>query len=370
MNNLFSAANKLKSYTINIGGTILNKEAIISSEVAYTNNSPKVICSLVIKDLHDLNLIHDWKTINVIITYVDIFDEDVEETFIIKDISEEQNDRYEKFLYLELQDIFSYKLENSFLSKSFKTNAIDALKKYITHLGIDSYKEVEFSNSSKVLNFTVPENINNLEWFMLELNKYGFKFYQTKDKICVKSYEDLIPSNLSENNPGKLYLDETSNQLYMNKIYDSKMDHLKRECKPDITRYLAFDINTKTIKYDESNNIDELLLNDDDYNILDSSGKKDYYLTHLDFNQSKSMMKDNLLTTNEILIVVNGYKKNDLNQIYELKLRGNKSNTESQNKGNMILSGKWISQRVTDKIIGDSMVQKIILNRADMVKKS
>jgi hypothetical protein len=368
--NIFGAANKLNSYSVKIGTSELSKESIMSVETVYKNNDVRVLSTLLIKDLHDFNLLIDWKQTKVAISYIDVFNEEVKETFVILDINEEQNDLYEKFLTINLQDTFSYALETSFLSKSYTSDIVTALNEYITHLEIQEYKELDFTISDKILSFIVPENINNLEWFNNELHKYGYKFYQTKDKICLKSYDDLLVVNLIENDPGKPFLDETINELYKNKIYDSLVDHLTRSSMPAITRGLAYDIDTKKITYQEYNEITDFIINDDSLNIQNTIGKKDLYQTHLNFDQLKSEMKDEFLSINELMIVVNGYKKNDINQIYELRLRGNKSNNESQTKGNMIVGGKWVSQKITDKIIGDSLIQRITLNRVDMVKKS
>ena len=79
-------------------------------------------------------------------------------------------------------------------------------------------------------------------------------------------------------------------------------------------------------------------------------------------------MKDAFLSRANIEIVVNGYAQNDLNQIYELQLKGNKSTSDGQSKGNLIIGGKYVSYKLIDKIVADTMVQKIMLYRADLTK--
>lgn len=42
---------------------------------------------------------------------------------------------------------------------------------------------------------------------------------------------------------------------------------------------------------------------------------------------------------------------------------------DSQVSGNVVVGGKYISQTITDKMIGDSLIQKIELQRVDLTKK-
>jgi hypothetical protein len=115
-------------------------------------------------------------------------------------------------------------------------------------------------------------------------------------------------------------------------------------------------------------------MNDDEFNLQTASvgahiGKRTITQPYLDFSLHRQILKNSFLKQSELEMAVNGFVKNDINQIYELVLKGNIGNSESEIKGNMINNGKYICNTIIDKILGDSFVQKIYLHRADMTKK-
>lgn len=362
---LFSAANKLNDYSIMIGDISIIKECIISAEIAYTNSSPKIQGTIIIDDLYDLNLQQDWNTISVEIMYIDIFETEVKRKFVILNITEKYDEKNDKLFVIKLQDEFSYVLEHSFLSKSFTGNIITCIEEYITKLKLTSYTTDFSSFSGDAEGFVIPNHINNLDAFMIELNRKGLAFYQTKDKVVIKSLTDLKPSSLPING---LYMNETDNQLYQNRITEIRNTFNNRELVPPSTRAVAFDPLTKVLIELESNEITDYQLNSDTMNPQDSTGVRDVYQIHKDFNQNIKEMKDAFLSRGKIEMVVNGYAKNDLNQIYELALKGNKSTSVGQSSGNLIIGGKYISYKLIDKIIADTMIQLIHLHRADLTK--
>lgn len=365
--NIFNAANKLNSYSVSIDGLSLTNETIISLEISYSNRTCKVLANLYVKDMYDLNLHLDWKTASVSISYTDIFSETVDKSFKVMSVTEGTTGNDDKTLSLELQDEFSYTFETSYLSKGFKANVIDAFNAYITELGLDSY-EKEIPGGSGSYEFVVPAHENNLVFFEKEFAKKGYAIYQTKEKIIVKPLKDLSPSKFEDNDPGKPYTDETDNQLYKNKIYDMAPSHAKRVNIPQKTKVLAYDPLSKAAKEAEANTISDLLLNDDTSNMQETKGKREVLQQHLEFDDHKLQMREKFMAASELMIVVNGYVKNDLNQVYSLKLKGIKGSSESQNKANAVLNGKWVSYKIVDKIVGDSLVQKIELKRADESK--
>ncbi len=360
---LFSASNKLNHYGITIGDIDLIKETIISVEIAYINSSPIITGTIIIDDLYDMNLQLEWDQTAIVIKYLDIFETQVQHEFVILNITEKYDDKNDKFFIIEVQDKFSYTLQHSFLSKSFSTNIISCISSYMTQLELTNTQD--FTTLDIKENFTIPQHINNLDAFQIELNKKGFAFYQTKTAVVIKSISDLKPSELTYNG---LYMNETDNQLYMNRIIEMRNIFNNRRNVPDKTKALGYDFLTKSITTLESNDITDYVLNTDTTNPQDTFGIKNLYQHHTDYAQNTKEMKDQFLSRADIQIVVNGYNKNDVNQIFELKLKGNKSTADGQSKGNQIINGKYISYGVIDKIVVDSLVQKINLSRVDLTK--
>lgn len=369
-------ANKLKNFSVTItsekGETKLLKEVIASIDIHYSNDNPRVFAFIIFKDNYDLNILHDWKTSEITIEYLDVFDKTVTKKFKVLVPQEHVNEKKEKIYQLKLQDKFSYLLDRSFYSKSFTDSPLNALQKFIEFLELDELAgEKDFSNVPENYSFIVPRSMPNLKFFEKEFNKLGYKFYQNKKGICVKGYNDLLPSKLPENDPEKPFIDVTDNQYYKNIIYDFVPEFNNIESTPPITRAFAYDITKKEIIYDDSmNKIDDFILNTDDRNLQDLNMKalNEVYQTHLNFNYYKMLMREHFMNQHIITIVTNGYEKNDLNQIYEIKLLGNKNTTESLSKGNVVVNGKYISYKITEKIIGENLLQKIVLKRADTGK--
>jgi hypothetical protein len=364
--NFFNVSNKLKSLSVSIGTVELVKEVIVSLELSYSNNSPVVECTLILDDLYEMNAQEDLKKSEVLIKYKDIFDAELEKKFVVLNVDEIHSTPNTKNLKIELQDKFSYTLSKSYLSKSFTSNPVLALEEYLVQLGINDYHELDFTKNTDSFGFTIPFHQDNLTSFMDEFDKYGYYFYQTKNKIVIKTISELQPSLLEENG---VFIQQTDNQLYMNIIYDIYVKHGSKSNTPPKTRAVAYDISAKKVQYKELNNMDEYVLNDDTTNMQELTGTRDYYQRVLNFDQTKHLMREDFFAQNQCIIAVSGYIKNDLHQIYELKLAGNKSTSKSITDGNAILSGKWVSTSVVDKIVGDSLVQKITLNRVDAVKK-
>lgn len=362
---LFNAANKLNNYNVIIGDIDLVKETILSVEVSYKNNTPVVLGKIIINDLYDLSMLQKWRDVGVQISYIDIFEVEVSKVFTILSVTEQYDDQFKKVFVIELQDIFSYTLEHSYLSKSFNVDLTTALNTYLTRLGIDALDNLTLNLTSvgSVYPFAVPKNMSNLQFFLMEFYKHGFTFYQDKSNVYVRSLTDLDPTGLPSNG---LFLNETDNQLYKNKIIDIISSLNNRVNILPKTRSLAYDFNTKSMLKDDTNDPTLYSLNTDSFNLQGTDGERDVYQQHSDFGQHKLMMKDSFMDQSDIEIIVNGYAKNDLNQIYELRLKGNVSSSDSQSKGNLVMNGYYISTEVTDKIVGDTMVQKIALNRADL----
>lgn len=371
---ILNAANKLKSYSVKIGSIDLIKEVITSVEMSFRNDTPIVLGRLVIDDLYDMNSQHVWRDVTVTVFYMDIYDKYVDMEFCITELKEVYDDSYKKNYVLELQDRFSYVLGHSYLTKSFNADPVTALKKYIDELGLSHYK-TDFDTISSSSEMVVPAHIDNLTFFMGEFYRLGYSFYQTKEKIVVKHLDKLKPKLLPENDPGKPYKNETDNQLYKNKITAMKTFFMKRDAILPITKSVAYNPGAKIMVSSVDNDNSAYYLSDDPHNLQSVTqgggfhGTRMITQSHMNFDQHRLILKDSFVRQSDVEIVVNGYVKNDLNQIYELELKGNQAGAVQQSKGNTVINGKYISNTVMDKIVGDAIVQKIHLSRADLTKK-
>lgn len=357
---IFNVSNKLKSYSVSIGEIELVQDVIVSLEISYKNNTPALKGKLLIDDLYDMHSQVDWTTVNINVAYTDLLDVTTEKNFRVTGVQEYEHSNYKKALEISMQDVFSYRFENSFLSKGFNSSVSSAISEYAEHFNLDN--TLDFSEQTS-RSFVVPKNVSNLEFFISELAGDGFYFYQDRDAVRIKSLSDLSVSSLPDTDG--IFYDETDNKYYKNRIIASRVDVDKKERVIPKTRSLAYDFENKSILYNNNNDKTPFRLNDSEANIQDTSGYRDIYQNHTNFDEHTKMVRDSFLSQNKVEMVVSGFGKNVVNRIYDLKLRGNIITVETQTKGNYYVSGKYVCYEMVDKIVGDSFIQKIYLERAD-----
>lgn len=374
MSDEFNITSKLFNHSVQIGTIDLPLDSVVSVEVYFRNDTPKVLCTLIINDIFDMSSYTTWRDQVVTIYYEDIFNNSTKKEYVVLHVEEEYNNIKEKVITLELQDTFSFALEHTFTSKGFITNPILALRSYIddylklTYVS-DTTSELDFTAwAGADYSFTVPNNINILDWFLSEFTRHGYTFYQTKTKICVKSLKDLLPSTLPLNDDTH-FTNETNNQLYKNFIHEVKTVLNNRSAILPKTKTLFYDQNKKIMETYEINDAEQYTLNDDVFNLQQNFGFKNEVQQHLNFDNHEIKLKNSFLKQSMLHIFVPGFIKNDINQIYDIKLSGNKGITKSQVSGNIVIGGKYISCSCADKLFGDSLIQKIVLCRADLTKK-
>lgn len=374
MSGLLNQTTKLKGYSVVIGDISLEPESILSFEVSYKNDTPKVLCNLILNDIYDLDARFVWRNEVVTIHYLDLYDNYTKKEYKVLHIQESYNEIKDKILTIELQDTLTFNLERTFTSKGFTTNPIIAIKSYIddylklTYVD-DTTSEVDFTTwAGANYNFIVPNNISALDWFLFEFKKHGYTFYQTKTKLCIKSLKDLAPSTLPMNDD-TYFTNETHNQLFKNFIHEVRIKLNSIDEVLPKTKTLAYDQSKKIMAVYEINDPTQYSLNDDKFNIQLDMPARNVTQQHLNFDDHEIQMKNSFMKQSILDIYVPGFVKNDLNQVYDVKLSGNKGLVSAQNYGNIVVGGKYISHAIQDKVISDSIIQKISLHRVDLTKK-
>lgn len=353
----------LVDYDVRVGKISLPKETITSIELVYSNTSVKVMAELIFVDLMDMNAILDWDKSNIYITYTDLENKMFFKEFRVIGIYEETNNLGRKSYVISLQDIFSYKLGNCFLSKGYDKPLTEALSDIIGILKIDNldnleYKFSEIPNFPQNFSFVLSKNISALDYFTRELYRWGCTFYQDKTTVYIKNIEDL---NYTKFNRAGNFTNQTINELSWNRIYDFRIIHNNIEQKKELTRTSYYDELTQKIVY---KNINVENLTDNPISALpDSVGKRDII-------RSSSTDAEAILTRHRrdmdstiIELYVPGFMKNELNMIYDLDLKGNQGSRETQDLGDGLISGDYVSKLIGEKIIAGKLFQKIIVHR-------
>lgn len=358
----------IKRHRILVGEYEVSEEYLVSLEIAYDNETPVINGTLVFEDIFNIND-GNLKDASVSIEYFDQNDDFFNKSFVILNVAEQENDKKEKVIFIELQDTFSYKFDKSFLSKSFSSTPKDALLTYIKLLGLDDI-DIDASEMDTAYDFVIPSNQSNLKSFLSEFKKNGFLLYQTKKGISLKSTEDSLAKNLTLNDQDqRVFTDKGTNQYYENRIHNSTKQYLRRYLSPPKSCACAYDISTKTMKRYENNNIEEFSINNSKINLQEDSGTVNIYQQHTNFEEHRMSMMNMFSNQNETQITTCGRVKNDIMQVYDVSFIGLKTNVGDFTEGNTPVSGKYVSHRIVDKIIKKTFVQKIILKRVDMQKR-
>lgn len=386
----FGPQNKLKNYTINIGEINLPPEDIRSFEVKFERNNPRVFASLVIGDLIDINLQQDWEKSEVEVFYMDMFDNWTIRKYKILKIIENYTKKWKKTFNLLLQDTFSYTMQNIYISKGFKDTSITAaFNSFIENYNLKnllSPMDLKYviQDDENVLTFTIPKNENVLDFFIKKYADYGYSIFQLRDGLYVLNKELIDASNIDYDiKKEDEYLTETDNQLYKNKVYDIKSVFLNRDIMNEVPKIHTtyFDFETKRHKKFIKNVdtlISDITLNDNVFNFQEQIGNKIQIKNitdnfgSIDTENSLShenMIKEKYLKMSELEIIVSGYLYRNFNEIIKINIKGNIGSVESQQLGNIINSGYYLVTGIVDKIVGDTMLQKLYINRPDLQKK-
>lgn len=343
-------SNKLSNFTVHIDDLEIPQDDIRSVEVSFMHDSPVINAVLTMVDVYDISGYSNLKDGVFKIVYTDMFEATTDIKFTVIDISENYNEKQDRILVLALQDESSFKLNNEYSSRTI------SLPEY--------FKEKNIDVVSPDIKVNFPKNIDNLTFLTEELNRHGFRFFQNRDGFQLKSHSEMKPSVLELTDPDE-FVTTNTNMLYKNRILDIEIRHLaKGESKPSTTA-VAYDITTKSMKQHVTP-VDYL----NEESQLKQTGMFTHYQTTTNFNKFDLNYQADKNKDNTLLMVTNGYNKNQVNKIYNVKVHGLRSTQTSANYGNIKINGKWVASQVTDKIIGGGMIQKIILNKPGYINET
>jgi hypothetical protein len=287
-------------------------------------------------------------------------------------------DERTQIIDLELQDEITFLLENTYLSKSFSSTPVSAFKEYLTYLGIDeiiteelmSYDIVDTSASQS---FVVPQNTNVLDFFENLFRKENIRIFQNKKTFSVK---EIIPNSMEILiGPEKdeiTFTNVTTNNLFLFKVHDlqeisGSTGKINKET-PNAKRISA---STNKEIVDNTINISdysqELKLNETDpskFNL--TKGSKFITQEYLTLGNQKADLFEKYMLSNSILVVVPGtISYSVVGSIVNAELKGVGLHNDISLEGSPIGSGKYLVSGLSDRILGDKLIQRLSLSRAD-----
>lgn len=312
------------------------------------------------------------------ISMMDVLGDKTIKTYrITKFTSTRVNERF-KNIDIEFQDEMTYKLKNTYISKSFNATPIDVLNTYITDLKLQDDLDLDKMTTDIVAGGTsqlmvVPQHINVIDFIKEKLSYDNIRIWFDRYKLYAK---EIKPSELQvvKDPEGRdlEFSDNVSNNYYLFKIHDhdqkgNPIAELNQMAPIDAT--YRFDGN-KTLQSQTKNLTD--VSSTFAMNTMDMSGLQQTTGTRLS-TQSMSeqgiqeyQLFDTFMKTNQIFIATYGtLKYANIGTVVNLTFKGEASNSVSPMEGDTLIRGKYIITAVVDKIFKGKFIQKISLGRLD-----
>lgn len=293
------------------------------------------------------------------------------------------NPRVNTLIFI-VTDILNYKLNNTYIAKSFNANVVDAFTQIYNQY---QYKQIlddvklttEFkSDGLEAKHFTLGSNLSLYDFFINQFRLNNVRIFQDNYKLYVKLFKlsdikDKFP--LKKINGYDLnYTNTVCNNDYAFKIHDylklnvSKSKILDYAPTQEVIRFSNKTINKETINLNDI--YQDLILNNNDMykSLQDTSGKKTS--VRVDSIEAQKFDLFNTFIQNEGLqIVVPGnIKYNNVGYIVNVKLSDKSSYRSQQLSGDTTGSGLFLVTEVRNKFYKDSFFQRLTLNRFDSPK--
>ena len=372
---LFNRSTILQYNTVFINDYELSLEDVVSLEIKYDYFSFIVTGTMIFKDSVEISELDIWDAKTRIMVYgQDIYDEFFTRFFRVTNVQQElYNERFKAY-NIEFMDTFSYEIKNTYISKSFNSSKSAAFQKYFDEFKWDDMISDDspqlkktFEDTGDVEPFIVPADRNILEYFEYAFSLKGYRLYQGRNVMRLTNEDFGSKEKLSET-----YTDNTENDIYGFKIHDYSLTfnpiNISNTVKPK-DKILKFDYN-KIEDYETD-------LLEDVYDSIKMNKKSMSSLQHttglklrtqelLGKELHKYELEEAYLDNNTLEIVVPGnFKYNEIGKLVDVDFKGNPLLTDLSKKGNKFNSGVYFVSRVTDRFVGNKLIQRLTLNRID-----
>lgn len=377
---IFTETTILQRFSVKINDQEILNEDVLSLEIMFDYSKPFIQGTMVIKDsygISDLGIFDGNTRINVYCS--DYYGEKFSRVFRVAGLAnDEYNDRFKKYTF-NLVDELYYALANTYISKSYTGNPVSAFGEFLTELQLDTYMS-ENNITTDIddytgddYSFVIPQNVSALDFFSDEFKRLGLRFWQSRKTLHIKNVVIKDLDHVQVNGENAKFSNNTDNDKYGFKIHDFRMkigNLLSANLVKPIVQHQAFNINTKTI--DTTTNNLEDVYSDMTLNNLDMSGVQHTSGQRYDVDagvfsgKQKLELEDTYLGYNILEVVVPGNVGfTDVCKKAEVVLKGNPLVNTSAIEGDVVFGGDYFISKVSDRYIGDKMIQKLVLNRID-----
>lgn len=291
------------------------------------------------------------------------------------------NDRT-KVYDIDFQDEISWTLENTFENATISGSPVRVMINYLKsdkcQAVIKSDKlTIKYLDTSPNKTFTIPKNKNVLDFMVYMLRKDNIRIYQDRNSIHIKEVKPSSINSVQNEETGNdlVFSNDVPDNMYLFKIHDfqdlkndtSSVNKLSPIIKVNSSTS-SKGISTVTISLPDF--FKDLQLNDMELgNIQLTSGEKLETSEELAVGWQKAKLFDTFMLNQQMFIAVKGtFKYSNVGTIITTKMKGAISAADTNLEGDRLTSGKYLVLGVSDRFLGDKLIQRLYLGRLDAQK--
>lgn len=291
------------------------------------------------------------------------------------------NDRT-KVYDIDFQDEISWTLENTFENATISGSPVRVMINYLKsdkcQAVIKSDKlTIKYLDTSPNKTFTIPKNKNVLDFMVYMLRKDNIRIYQDRNSIHIKEVKPSSIASVQNEETGNdlVFSNDVPDNMYLFKIHDfqdlkndtSSVNKLSPIIKVNSSTS-SKGISTVTISLPDF--FKDLQLNDMELgNIQLTSGEKLETSEELAVGWQKAKLFDTFMLNQQMFIAVKGtFKYSNVGTIITTKMKGAISAADTNLEGDRLTSGKYLVLGVSDRFLGDKLIQRLYLGRLDAQK--
>lgn len=375
----------LKFLEVKIEDFVVLQDEIVSLEVKYNFFDPRIKGTIKIKDSFDMGgsgLVKITNNNKITISSMDRGGTKSFRTFRVTNSNVVTVNDRTKMYDIQFQDEITWTLDNMYIEGSVNDYATRKLfsmfdTPYMSSLLRTDKVKVEIIYSGSKRSFTIPKNQTFLETMLYLLRKDNIRFYQDRNTIYIKEvkpsqYKPLIND---ATNKDLVFTDDVQENSYLFKIHDSldlkndtgKVNKLSPIIKVNSTTSPKGQ-STLTISLPDF--FEDLKLNDMELGSIQlTSGEKLETSEELAVGWQKAKLFDTFMLNQQMYIAVKGtYKYSNVGTVITIRKKGSITSAKSNLEGDRLTSGKYFVFGVSDRYLGDKLIQRLHIGRLDAQK--
>lgn len=278
-----------------------------------------------------------------------------------------------------IQDEISFILENTYNAQSFSATVASKAKEFLSSSAIQKVMTSDklslvVNDTGEVRTLTIPQNENILDFLSYQLRKDNIRMYQDRTTIYIQEVKPSAITPLKDPTDGSVltFTNDTKKNEYLFKIHDFQDFKNPTALSNKVAPIVVVNSNTSpkgisqvTISLPEFFN--DLKLNDMELaNIQLTSGTRTETSEELAVGWQKARLFDVFIRNQQMFIVVPGtLKYSNVGTVVNTVFKGGVGGNDTALEGDTQTSGKYLVLGVSDRFLGDKLIQRLHLGRLD-----